>query len=321
MVNKVDGNNYYAYTKQKKIDVPDSSEKFNLDYQKNETPSDSKDKKGISGQEKQHTVEQGGVRLDLSTGGQAADANRRKQAEAAKTQSESVSGQKSLLDTIRAYIIAAVTAVREFFYNIWNEKPQEDAPQDSLMTEEIRQDVQSSENVSGSAELAESVPGNVELAESVSGSAELAESVPGNVELAESVSGSTELTEDVSRDVRRMEIDPQDVMQAESSLWEAMYGGSGNSAEIIDASDEISALALEEERRNREIRQSLRDGDMEHVISLLTENGRRTVAKNSTLLTVYDKNGRVTEPSASDRERVLHGDRNTWKYMERCDGG
>ena len=45
------------------------------------------------------------------------------------------------------------------------------------------------------------------------------------------------------------------------------------------------------------------------MISLLTDDGRRSVAKNSTLLTYYDKNGKLTQINASDRERILHGDR------------
>ena len=83
--------------------------------------------------------------------------------------------------------------------------------------------------------------------------------------------------------------------------------------EFIDASDERSVAAMDEERRNREIQQSLRDRDMEHVIRLLTDNGKRTIAKNSTLLTSYDRNGRVIEPNASDREKALYGNRNTWE--------
>ena len=70
---------------------------------------------------------------------------------------------------------------------------------------------------------------------------------------------------------------------------------------------------VDEESRNRKIQQSLRNGDIEQVISLLTENGKRTVAKNSTLLTSYDRNGRVVESNASDRQRVLYGDKNSLK--------
>lgn len=67
---------------------------------------------------------------------------------------------------------------------------------------------------------------------------------------------------------------------------------------------------VREAERDERIRKQLRSGNLEQVISLLTDDGRRTMAKNSTLLTYYDKSGKLTQLSASDRERILHGDRN-----------
>ena len=64
-----------------------------------------------------------------------------------------------------------------------------------------------------------------------------------------------------------------------------------------------------EAKRNEEIQKLLRSGNMEQVISLVTENGHKTMAKNSTLLTYYDRTGKITPLSASDQERILHGDR------------
>ena len=68
-----------------------------------------------------------------------------------------------------------------------------------------------------------------------------------------------------------------------------------------------------EAKKNEEIQKLLRSGDMEQVISLVTENGQKTMAKNSTLLTYYDRSGKITPLSASDQERILHGDRNVKK--------
>ncbi len=109
-------------------------------------------------------------------------------------------------------------------------------------------------------------------------------------------------------------VDAVEVMDAAEGADTPEASKSTASMEYIDNSDgDILDPVLEEERRNRKIRQSLQDGDMEQVISLLTENGKRTIAKNSTLLTSYDKHGRVVELNASDRERALHGDKNSWK--------
>lgn len=69
----------------------------------------------------------------------------------------------------------------------------------------------------------------------------------------------------------------------------------------------------QEAERDEKIRRQLRSGNLEQVMSLLTDDGRRTMAKNSTLLTYYDKSGKLTQLNASDRERILHGDRNVRK--------
>ncbi|MCM1121657.1 MAG: hypothetical protein NC416_03650 [Eubacterium sp.] len=65
--------------------------------------------------------------------------------------------------------------------------------------------------------------------------------------------------------------------------------------------------------RDKEIQKYLKSGNLEQVISLLTQNGQKTMAKNSTLLTYYDRTGKITPISASDQERILHGDRNVKK--------
>ena len=69
----------------------------------------------------------------------------------------------------------------------------------------------------------------------------------------------------------------------------------------------------QEAERDEKIRRQLRSGNLEQVMNLLTDDGRRTMAKNSTLLTYYDKSGKLTQLNASDRERILHGDRNVRK--------
>lgn len=212
-------------TELRKIDIPDTGEKFNLDYKNNESSPETKDKKGISDQEKQQQAKRDGVVLELSSRGRDAGSDRQRQTETAKTQSESKPERVPLLETIQTYVMAVITAVREFIYNIWNDPSQEGVSQDVQLLEDI----------------------------------------------------------------------PQEPVES------------------IDVSDEMSALDVEEECRDREIQEFLRIGDMDQVINLLTDNGKRTIARNSTLLTSYDKNGKVVEPSASDMERVLHGNRNTWE--------
>lgn len=85
---------------------------------------------------------------------------------------------------------------------------------------------------------------------------------------------------------------------------------SGLNIQKIDAK---TAYRMDVEKRHREIQPYLKKGDLNQVINLLTDDGRKTIARNSSLLTYYDKNGRMVEPNASDRERILHGDGNVRK--------
>lgn len=65
--------------------------------------------------------------------------------------------------------------------------------------------------------------------------------------------------------------------------------------------------------KNKEIQKYLRSGNLEQVLNIVTQNGQKTMAKNSTLLTYYDRTGKIMPLSASDQERILHGDRNVKK--------
>lgn len=77
-----------------------------------------------------------------------------------------------------------------------------------------------------------------------------------------------------------------------------------------DASQEKQEAAID---KDTEIQKYLHSGNLDQVISLLTDNGQKTIAKNSSLLTYYDRSGRLKPINPSDRERILHGDRNTKK--------
>lgn len=58
---------------------------------------------------------------------------------------------------------------------------------------------------------------------------------------------------------------------------------------------------------------ALKSGDRKNFRSLLSEDGRRTPARNSSLLTYYDAKGNLISPDASVQQRVLHGDRGSMK--------
>ena len=80
--------------------------------------------------------------------------------------------------------------------------------------------------------------------------------------------------------------------------------------EELQNPENAARLQMEREAaKDKKIQSLLRSGNMEQVLSLVTENGRKTMAKNSTLLTYYDRTGKIAPLSASDQERILHGDR------------
>lgn len=66
-------------------------------------------------------------------------------------------------------------------------------------------------------------------------------------------------------------------------------------------------------KRELEIQECLASRDMGRMVRLLTEDGQKLPARNSGLLTYYDKTGKIADVNASDRERILHGDRNVKK--------
>ena len=84
--------------------------------------------------------------------------------------------------------------------------------------------------------------------------------------------------------------------------------------EELQNPENAAKLQMEREAaKDKEIQNLLRSGNIEQVLSLVTENGQKTIAKNSTLLTYYDRSGKIAPLSASDQERILHGDRNMKK--------
>lgn len=52
----------------------------------------------------------------------------------------------------------------------------------------------------------------------------------------------------------------------------------------------------------------------ENIAAFMVDYGGRKLAKNSDLLTQYDRTGKIVTPNASDKRRILQGDGKTRKY-------
>lgn len=233
MVNKVNGNDYYDYSKLKMPDASDKmagGEKFSLNYQRAQEETETKDKSDDSAERqgddpgRQRTTMQGGVKLELS-----GNSRRTADVKRAGSEREQATGQ-GIVETIRSYVSVIVKSLKDFLYRIWNDEPTQEAEQ------------------------------------------------------IEAVSQEEKLSEEY------LALHPQ---------------------EELKKPEEASREPLQRKAdKDQEIQKYLRSGNLEGVMGLLTENGHKTIAKNSTLLTYYDRNGKITPLSASDQERILHGDRN-----------
>lgn len=242
MVNRVDGNRYYEYTKLKNVSVSDTGEKFSLDYKQDELSNEKEKKeKEVSEQEKQQAAEKAGVKVEISSYGRAAGASNKLRTDMVRKRADAGQGQ-SLLASIQEIFKTAIAAVKDFFDKIWNEPKQEETV-------------------------------NAETIES------------------EDAGSEREISQDFAE----------------------LMGEQVQTVQVTAPVETAEAFYRNEARLNQEIQPYLRKGDLNQVINLLTDNGKKTAARNSTLLTYYDRNGRMVEPSASDSQRILYGDRNARK--------
>jgi len=62
-----------------------------------------------------------------------------------------------------------------------------------------------------------------------------------------------------------------------------------------------------------EIRAIFRRGNQKEIENFLSDNGRRHLVKNSDLLTQYDKTGMIIGVDRSDKDLILHGNKNEIK--------
>ena len=265
MVNRVNGNDYYDYSKLKMPDAADKTgngEKFSLNYQRaqEEKEDDDKDKEGrtkdgdgvkASGINGQRTVMQSGVRLELS-----GNTPRSSAAKGDNVFQTGVNGQR-LLDSFRSWVTVFVQTLKDFFYKIWNDEPAQD---NSEFAEDVdtMQETSAAQNAATIAKTGES-----------------------------GISEPERLTEEYLI-----------INQLES---------------LKNPEDAARRQIQHKAEQDKEIQKYLRSGNLEQVINLVTQNGQKTIAKNSTLLTYYDRTGRITPLNVSDQERILHGDRNVKK--------
>lgn len=73
------------------------------------------------------------------------------------------------------------------------------------------------------------------------------------------------------------------------------------------------ALSAQKDYTQEEIRQLFRRGNQKEIEDFLSNHGERHLAKSTELLTQYDRRGSIVDVSHSDKELILHGNKNEIK--------
>lgn len=66
-------------------------------------------------------------------------------------------------------------------------------------------------------------------------------------------------------------------------------------------------------QQNSDVEKVLKSKDINQLTAMITNNGKLKLAKNSQLLTTYNRQGKIVDLDGTQKERILHGDRNLMK--------
>ncbi len=79
------------------------------------------------------------------------------------------------------------------------------------------------------------------------------------------------------------------------------------------ASESAGGIDAIESSRDERIRKALKEGDKDEFRSLISEEGSKTPARSTSMLTTYNSKGKINELNASDENKILHGNRGVRK--------
>lgn len=102
------------------------------------------------------------------------------------------------------------------------------------------------------------------------------------------------------------------------TIWEdAPAEEKKDPVEMADNAEQIAAQneawadeRIEEAEKQVQMQAVLKSRNLDSLAAILSENGKKHLAKNTTLLTTYDRRGRIVDIDEAERERILHGDKN-----------
>lgn len=117
----------------------------------------------------------------------------------------------------------------------------------------------------------------------------------------------------------------KNIRQIFGNLWDSKPLGDGiesinkkssanNTNNNLPSSRKPASIDELEASRDEGIRKALNSGNKDEFRSLISENGKRRPAKNTSMLTTYDSRGKIVSLNPSDENKILHGDRGSKKF-------
>lgn len=111
----------------------------------------------------------------------------------------------------------------------------------------------------------------------------------------------------------------QTIKKVLSAIWESKPADAADAAADTAAQDipgsydtATDSLAVKD-ISDEDIKKALKAGDADSFRALLSQDGKRIPARNSSLLTYYDATGKLVNIDPSEQYRILHGDHGSLK--------
>ncbi len=216
---------------------------------------------------------------------------------------ETPAAHSSLTDTLRRFLTRAAQTLKKLWTVVWESKAADSEP---LSSQEAAEEIPPASAADGALDMTQddAAPGTAEN----SGSLGMAENgtAPGTAEN----SGSLGMAENGA---------VPGTAENSGSLDMAESGAVPDTGSLRDASGALQRAGAKDgssflhAKNDPGILHALKSGDSQGFRSLLSEDGRRTPARSSSLLTYYDSKGNLISPDASVQQRILHGDRGSIK--------
>ncbi len=198
---------------------------------------------------------------------------------------ETPAAHSSLTDTLRRFLTRAAQTLKKLWAVVWESKAADSEP---LSSQEAAEEIPPASAADDTLDMTQddAAPGTAEN----SGSLGMAENgtAPGTAENSGSLGMAENGTAPGTGSLR----------DASGALQRA---GAKDGSSFLHAKNDPGIL------------HALKSGDSQGFRSLLSEDGRRTPARSSSLLTYYDSKGNLISPDASVQQRILHGDRGSIK--------